>query len=45
MSDEGTSSCIITAYYPDSKKWNDDFKTRRIHNEMFVMQGGFNGKR
>ena len=29
MSDEGTASCIITAYYPDPKKWNDDMRTRK----------------
>ena len=29
LSDEGTSSRIITAYYPDKNKWNNDFKTRR----------------
>ena len=29
MSDEGTSSRIITAYYPDLNKWNDDLKTRK----------------
>ena len=28
MSDEGTSSRIITAYYPDSAQWSPDFKTR-----------------
>ena len=27
MSDEGTASRIITAYYPDPSKWSDDFKT------------------
>ena len=29
MSDEGTASRIITAYYPDLNKWNDDLKTRK----------------
>ncbi len=29
MSDEGTASRIITAYFPDKEKWNDDLKTRR----------------
>ncbi len=29
MSDEGSMSRIITAYYPDPEKWNDDFKTRK----------------
>ena len=29
MSDEGTASRIITAYYPDLKKWNDDLKIRK----------------
>ena len=29
MSDEGSSSRIITAYYPDDTKWNEDFKTRK----------------
>ncbi len=29
MSEEGTTSRIITAYYPDKKKWSDDFRTRR----------------
>lgn len=28
MSDEGSSSRIITAYYPDNIQWSDDFKTR-----------------
>ena len=28
MSDEGSSSRIITAYYPDSNLWSSDFKTR-----------------
>ncbi len=29
MSDAGTSSRIITAYYPDRDLWNDDFKVRK----------------
>ena len=29
MSEEGTASRIITAYYPDKTKWNADFKTRK----------------
>lgn len=29
MSDEGTSSRIITAYYPSLDKWNEDYRTRR----------------
>lgn len=29
MSDEGTSSRIITAYFPDKEKWRDDLRTRR----------------
>lgn len=29
MSDEGSSSRIITAYYPSAEKWEDDLKTRR----------------
>ena len=29
LSDEGNSSRIITAYFPDSDKWNEDFKTRK----------------
>lgn len=29
LSDEGTSSRIITAYFPDVEKWNADFKIRR----------------
>jgi hypothetical protein len=28
MSDEGSSSRIITAYYPDPAHWSSDFKTR-----------------
>lgn len=29
LSDEGNASRIITAYFPDADKWNEDFKTRR----------------
>lgn len=29
MSDEGSSSRIITAYYPDMEKWENDFRTRK----------------
>ena len=29
MSDEGSISRIITAYYPDSGKWNEDFSVRK----------------
>ncbi len=29
MSDEGCSSRIITAYYPDNNKWDKDFKCRK----------------
>lgn len=29
MSDEGTTSRIITAYYPDINRWENDFKTRK----------------
>ena len=29
LSDSGTSSKIIMAYFPDVEKWNDDFKIRR----------------
>ncbi len=29
MSDEGTVSRIITAYYPDITKWDGDFKIRK----------------
>lgn len=28
-SDEGTSSKIITAYFPSLDKWNSDLKTRK----------------
>ena len=33
MSDEGTSSMIITAYYPDSNQWNEDFRVRKVESE------------
>lgn len=29
VSDEGSSSRIITAYYPSSNKWESDYKTRK----------------
>lgn len=29
MSDEGSSSRIITAYFPDEDKWIDDYKVRK----------------
>lgn len=29
LSDEGTASRIITAYFPDIDKWSADFKVRR----------------
>lgn len=29
ISDEGTASRIITAYYPDVTKWSKDMKTRK----------------
>jgi len=29
LSDEGTSSRIITAYFPDAEKWSADLKIRR----------------
>lgn len=29
LSDEGSSSRIITAYFPSVDKWSDDFKFRR----------------
>lgn len=29
MSDEGSMSRIITAYYPDKDKWSVDFKVRK----------------
>lgn len=30
-SDEGTCSRIITAYYPNTEKFEDDLKTRKEH--------------
>ncbi|HCB92344.1 MAG TPA: hypothetical protein DEP57_00785 [Selenomonas sp.] len=30
MSDEGNSSRIITAYYPDMEKWETDLRTRKV---------------
>lgn len=30
MSDEGTASRIITAYFPDAEKWQSDLKTRKV---------------
>ncbi|WP_044975723.1 DUF4258 domain-containing protein [Ruminococcus sp. HUN007] len=33
MSDEGTSSRIITAYHPDLKNWNEDLKTRKENKQ------------
>ncbi|MCC8150566.1 MAG: DUF4258 domain-containing protein [Lachnospiraceae bacterium] len=33
MSDEGTGSRIVTAYFPDFEKWQPDFKTRREKKE------------
>lgn len=32
MSDEGSSSRIITAYYPDKDKWSLDYRTRKDGN-------------
>ena len=29
MSDEGSASRIITAYYPDTEKWSNDLKKRK----------------
>jgi hypothetical protein len=29
MSEEGSSTRIITAYYPDNDKWSEDYKTRK----------------
>ena len=29
MSDEGTSSRIITAYYPDPERWNESMTERK----------------
>ena len=31
MSDEGSASRIITAYYPDPDRWSADFRVRREH--------------
>ena len=33
LSDEGTGSRIITAYFPDTQKFKDDMKTRRENND------------
>ncbi len=30
MSDEGSASRIITAYFPDAEKWESDLKTRKV---------------
>lgn len=30
MSDEGSASRIITAYFPNVEKWESDFKTRKV---------------
>ncbi len=30
MSDEGETSRIITAYFPDAEKWEEDLKTRKV---------------
>ena len=30
MSDEGTASRIITAYFPNAEKWQSDLKTRKV---------------
>lgn len=32
MSDEGSMSRIITAYYPDKNKWDSGFKNRKENN-------------
>ena len=32
---EKDSIYIITVYYPDSKEWKEDKKTRRKNNELF----------
>lgn len=32
-SDEGTGSRVITAYFPDNEKFEDDLKTRRERKE------------
>ena len=29
MSEEGDSSRIITAYYPDKERWSEDYRTRK----------------
>lgn len=29
LSDEGSASRIITAYFPDADKWSEDFRVRR----------------
>ena len=29
MSDDGESSKVITAYFPNAEKWEADFKTRK----------------
>lgn len=29
MSDEGSVSRVITAYFPDPDKWSEDFRTRK----------------
>ena len=29
MSEEGSASRIITAYYPDEEKWSEDFRIRK----------------
>ncbi len=29
MSDEGTMSRVITAYYPDKDKWTEDFRAKK----------------
>ncbi len=35
MSDEGSASRVITAYYPDKNKWDESFKKRKeIDNEV-----------
>lgn len=39
-SDEGTGSRIITAYFPDNIKFEDDLKTRRDdQHEVYELQG------
>ena len=32
MSDEGSSSRIITAYFPNKEKWSADYRTRKDGN-------------